>query len=73
MQFQADILGLPVAVPEREELSGIGAGYCAGIACGLYPPDINTRAERTIYLPKKDKAWREQRLRGWKNAVNMLL
>lgn len=73
MQFQADILGLPVAVPEREELSGIGAGYCAGISCGLYPPDINTRAERTIYLPKNDKAWREQRLRGWKNAVNMLL
>ncbi len=73
MQFQADILGLSVAVPEREELSGIGAGYCAGIACGLYPSDINTRAERVVYSPKKDKAWREKRLDGWKNAVNMLL
>lgn len=73
MQFQADILGLAVAVPRREELSGIGAGYCAGIACGLYPADINTRGERSVYLPQKGAAWREKRLDGWKNAVNLLL
>lgn len=73
MQFQADILGLPVAVPEREELSGIGAGYCAGIAAGVYPEDINARGERLVYSPTKDDDWRERRLEGWRNAVNMLL
>lgn len=73
MQFQADILGLPVAVPSQEELSGIGAGYCAGIALGLYPKDIPARMRRREYLPQKDQAWREQRLAGWRQAVEMLL
>ena len=73
MQFQSDILNIPVAVPEREELSGIGAAYCAGIAAGVYPQDIYARAERTVYSPQKDEDWREKRLLGWKNAVNLLL
>lgn len=73
MQFQSDILNIPVAVPEREELSGIGAAYCAGIAAGVYPADIYARAERTVYSPAKGEDWREKRLSGWKNAVNLLL
>lgn len=73
MQFQSDILSIPVAVPEHEELSGIGAGYCAGIAAGVYPADIYARAERTVYSPEKGEDWREKRLSGWKNAVNLLL
>ena len=73
MQFQSDILNIPVAVPEREELSGIGAGYCAGIAAGVYPADIYARAERTVYSPAKGEDWREKRLSGWKSAVNLLL
>lgn len=73
MQFQSDILNIPVAVPEREELSGIGAAYCAGIAAGVYPADIYAWAERKVYSPEKDEDWREKRLSGWKNAVNLLL
>ena len=73
MQFQADILGLPVAVPEREELSGIGAGYCAGIACGLYPKDIISRTERRYYRPEQSEDWIDEHYKGWKNAVNMLM
>ena len=73
MQFQSDILNIPVAVPEREELSGIGAAYCAGIAAGVYPADIYARAERTVYSPAKGEDWRGKRLSGWKNAVNLLL
>lgn len=73
MQFQADILGLPVAVPEREELSGIGAGYCAGIACGLYPKDIISRTERRCYRPEQSEDWIDEHYKGWKNAVNMLM
>lgn len=73
MQFQSDILNIPVAVPGREELSGIGAAYCAGIAAGVYPEDIYTRTERAVYYPQKDDNWREKRLSGWKSAVKMLL
>ncbi len=73
MQFQADILGLPVAVPEREELSGIGAGYCAGIAAGVYPKDIISRTERRYYRPEQSEDWIDEHYKGWKNAVNMLM
>ena len=34
MQFQSDMLSIPVAVPKNEELSGIGAAYAAGFALG---------------------------------------
>lgn len=36
MQFQADILGILVEVPEDEELSGIGVAYMAGISLGFF-------------------------------------
>ncbi len=73
MQFQSDILKLPLSVPENEELSGIGAGYCAGIAAGLYPEDIAARLARSAYTPQRDKAWIEKHYGGWKQAVSMLL
>jgi glycerol kinase len=36
MQFQSDMLNLPLSVPEREELSAMGAAYMAGIGLGVY-------------------------------------
>ena len=73
MQFQSDLLGRPVAVSEREELSGIGAAYCAGIACGLYGWEILEKQARASFLPQRDLAWREKKYSGWKQAVSLLL
>ena len=73
MQFQSDILNIPVAVPQHEELSGIGAAYCAGIAAGVYSKAVLARAERSAFVPLKGGAWRESRYQGWKNAVGRLL
>ena len=73
MQFQSDLLGRPVAVSEREELSGIGAAYCAGIACGLYGWEILEKQAHTSFLPQRDLAWREKKYSGWKQAVSLLL
>lgn len=73
MQFQSDLLNIPVAVPDKEELSGIGAAYCAGIACGLYTRQVFSRMERTRFSPQRDSEWRERRYGGWKKAVDMLL
>ena len=73
MQFQSDILGIPIAVSERAELSGIGAAYCAGIACGLYDRDIFSHVGRAVYSPQKDDAWREKHHGGWRGAVEHLL
>ena len=73
MQFQSDLLGRPMAVSQREELSGIGAAYCAGIACGLYDWGILEKQGRTRFLPQREAAWRENKYDGWKQAVSLLL
>jgi glycerol kinase len=69
MQFQSDILNIPLSIPEYEELSAIGAGYMAGIAIGLYGPGILNEAGRKRYDPQMDAASREKRCQGWREAV----
>lgn len=73
MQFQSDILNIPVAVPEKEELSGIGAAYCAGIAAGVYGTEVIDRMGRSQYAPQREESWRKERYDGWKQAVAILL
>ena len=36
MQFQADVLGVPVVVPEIAETTALGAAYLAGVGVGLW-------------------------------------
>jgi glycerol kinase len=73
MQFQGDILGLPVLVPSREELSGIGASYMAGIALGLYDKEeIFARVVKTRYEPVMSEETRNRKLDGWKSALRMV-
>lgn len=73
MQFQSDILGIPVAVPEREELSAMGAAFCAGIAAGVYSKEIFQGVRRQNYTPQMEEETRQAKYAGWKQAVAMLL
>lgn len=73
MQFQSDILNLPVAAPEREELSGMGAAFCAGIAAGVYSKEIFQAVRRSRFLPVVEAALRRKKREGWKQAVETLL
>ena len=73
MQFQSDILNIPVVVPDTEELSGLGAAYCAGIGAGIYTPAVFARMQRKNFTPERDEAWRGKHYGGWKEAINMLL
>jgi len=74
MQFQSDILDFPVMVPSFEELSGIGVSYMAGIALGVYDKeDIFKRLERKKYKPAMNDDFRQKKLAGWRNAVEMVL
>lgn len=73
MQFQSDILGIPVAVPEREELSAMGAAFCAGIAAGVYSKEIFQGVRRQNYAPQMEEETRQAKYAGWKQAVAMLL
>lgn len=52
MQFQSDILDLPVLVSNEQELSGMGVAYAAGIAAGVYDADVFERSGRRVYLPQ---------------------
>jgi glycerol kinase len=69
MQFQSDILNLPLEVSENEELSAIGAAWMAGMALGIYSPGMHDTMKRRRYTPIMDRAERERRLSGWQEAV----
>ena len=69
MQFQADMLGIPVRIPDSEELSGIGAAYAAGLAAGLYDGTIFDVLKRTSYAPAMSETCREACYAGWQDAV----
>jgi glycerol kinase len=71
MQFQSNILDIPLSVPGYEELSALGAGCMAGIALGFYTPAILGEAARTRFEPAMKEAERKARLGGWKEAVRL--
>ncbi len=71
MQFQADILGVPVIRPEVVETTALGASYVAGLAVGLWQKD-ELRAmwsEDRRWLPQLDDAARDREYAMWKKAV----
>jgi len=71
MQFQADVLGVPVVVPEISETTALGAAYLAGVATGEWSED-DVRGmwrEAARYEPAMDDALREELLSGWGAAL----
>lgn len=72
MQFQSDILDIPVMVSDERELSGMGAAYAAGIASGVYNASIFDRAGREAYTPTMQADERSAKLDGWRQAVRMV-
>ena len=71
MQFQADILGIPVVVPEIAETTALGAAYLAGVGTGLWTIDqIRSRwREKRRYEPAMSADHRDTLLHGWHRAV----
>lgn len=73
MQFQSDLLNIPIAVPKNEELSGIGAAYAAGFALGFWDQSVYEKESRTRYTPQMDAETRARKYGGWKAAVQSVL
>lgn len=73
MQFQSDMLGIPVSIPDTEELSGIGAAYAAGLAVGIYDQTVFEKINRRRFLSTMEPAECERLYKGWKDAVKMVL
>ena len=71
MQFQADVLGVPVVVPEIAETTALGAAYLAGIASGLWTREQvgEMWREAARYEPRMGADERESLLAGWRRAL----
>jgi glycerol kinase len=71
MQFQADVLGVPVVVPEVAETTALGAASLAGVGIGLWTQDdvARGRREKARYEPRMSADERESLLADWHRAV----
>jgi glycerol kinase len=72
MQFQADILGVPVIRPVVAETTALGAAYAAGLAVGFWDNLDDLRqnwAVDKVWKPQMDPETRERLYRGWLKAV----
>ncbi|ANJ27735.1 glycerol kinase GlpK [Agromyces aureus] len=76
LQFQADILGVPVVRPVVAETTALGAAYAAGLAVGFWSglDDLAKNwQEDKRWEPSMDEAERERLDRSWKKAVSKTL
>ena len=76
MQFQADLLGVPVIRPVVAETTALGAAYAAGLAVGFWSGLDELRAnwrEGARWLPSMPEEERERLLRNWRKAVSKTL
>ncbi|HEX7607997.1 MAG TPA: glycerol kinase GlpK [Candidatus Cryosericum sp.] len=72
MQFQSDILGVPVIRPKVVETTALGAVYAAGLAVGFWAKVEDLRANWGVdktWEPKMDSAKRATLFNGWLEAV----
>ena len=76
MQFQADLLGIPVIRPAVTETTALGAAYLAGLAVGIFP-NLETlsklwRAERR-FLPTMSRTRAAELMAQWEHAVRQAM
>jgi len=72
MQFQSDILGVPVIRPTVAETTALGAAYAAGLAVGFWEEVEDLRENWGVdkeWHPKMDEKERAKLYKGWKKAV----
>ncbi len=72
MQFQADVLGVPVVRPEVTETTALGAAYLAGLATGFWagPEELRTKRQGDKrFEPRMDAGERAERRARWQKAV----
>jgi glycerol kinase len=75
MQFQADVLGVPVERPALVETTALGAAGLAGLATGVWPSAEAFLAAQafTVFTPATDRTAMEPARRGWRRAVRAAL
>ena len=72
MQFQSDILDVPVVRPRVNETTSLGAAYAAGLAVGVWSDEDELRknwAKEKEWSPRMEANERERLYAGWQKAV----
>jgi glycerol kinase len=72
MQFQADILGIPIELTAIPDTTALGAGYLAGLAVGIWKDTDEIAGKRftsRTFIPKMPIEQREQLYHNWQRAV----
>jgi glycerol kinase len=75
LQFQADVLGVPVERPDVIETTALGAAGLAGVAAGVWPTPESFIASRafTTFRPGPGRSRAREGLAGWNRAVRAAL
>src|SRR3954464_12707388 len=76
MQFQADLLGVPVIRPKVPETTSLGAAYAAGLATGMWSSEEELREnwiEDKRWEPQMESRQRDEYYKYWKRAVTKSL
>ena len=76
MQFQADLIDVPVVQPQVMETTALGAAFAAGLAVGVWQSLDELQqlwAVARVYQPNMTEAERATRVRGWNKAVSKSL
>ena len=72
MQFQSDLLDVPVVRPRVSETTSLGAAYFAGLAVGFWKSQDEIAAQWSVdrrFTPRMDAATRQRLRAGWSRAV----
>jgi glycerol kinase len=71
MQFQADMLGIPVDLPDNTETTSLGSAYLAGLAAGVFPDrdELARRRRTAVRYEPRDLPNRERLLSRWHEAL----
>ena len=76
MQFQADLLGVPVVRPKVMETTALGAAYLAGLAVGFWKDQAEIAAlwrRDRAFVPEIGADERQARMAQWKAAIGHVL
>jgi glycerol kinase len=76
MQFQADVLDIPVLVPQQSESTSLGVAFLAGLQTGIWHSGADLRTQQKVertYIPAMEAETREPLLTGWQKALRQIL